>query len=270
MQSRFKTYLIDFENLSLEAKGFQVWWNFYFSKHQSQLISDAEWVFCVLSEILETRAPGQWWKKGAAPSVFCESPESSHLFSERPHFQKMGVSSPADFFKKYSLKKIPGGITEILCRWSQGSVGLQLETSPITPLQMLERQAQKKRVVTLACTKILKGEWVDGKRDGFEFLLHDLMHAFHFFSETHEEQVEFFSQLLACYPLYLKSSMTDSVFAKELEYIMSDMNTNIHHLRLSLRAALIDRERRKESLLPHERLSEMGEIRWNQQFLSFC
>lgn len=269
MQSRFKHYLINHENLPREAEDFAIWWDYYFQLHRSQIITDAEWTFCILAELLEARKPGQWWIKSKPTIQFQAHAKSFDVFASRPPLQKIGVLAPADFFASYSFKKLPGGIGTLLCRWSRSEVNLEVHTSPITPLQMLEMQAQHRRVVTIATDAIVLGHSVDGRRDGLEFLLHDLMHAHHFFSETHLEQVDFFNRLLNGYPDLVPLAEADPIFAKELEYIMSDMNTNISHLRLSLRAALIDRERRNESLAPGDTLSDLGEQRWQQNFVRF-
>lgn len=124
---------------------------------------------------------------------------------------------------------------------------------------MLKLQASGHRIVTLSRESLFSGALVDGRRDAFEFLLHDLVHAALFFSKTHEEQVHFFKLLLNGYSLFEEDMKRDREFTYALEYTMSDMNTSKEHLVHSLRAACINLQKREEGLAKDQRLSDAGE-----------
>ncbi|MCC6137294.1 MAG: hypothetical protein IT287_01580 [Bdellovibrionaceae bacterium] len=183
-------------------------------------------------------------------------PQRKNLFLSEV-FKDLGLAIPleslSDFFNHYRIKNLPQAVPRILFLLSKTQATLRVVESFITPLEMLERQAQGQRILTLSRQSFLKGVKVDTKRDALEFLLHDMGHANLFFSETHEEQKEFFNTLLKDLQenKTLQDPQLDTSFKISLEYIMSDMNSSLPHLQQSLKAALIARAR-KENHLPKD------------------
>jgi hypothetical protein len=269
-QSRFKHFLIPHEFLAEESAYLQRILAPYSSAYADGKISDSEWVFSLIAEILERRRPGGWWMKSASPLPFKGTESAKTFFSTCGLFQKLKLESPEDFFRKYKLKRLPGAIQNILSRWSLQEVLLFLEEEPVRPEEMLEFQARGERVVTVAKKALFAGTLVDGRRDALEFLLHDLVHADLFFSHAYEEQVSFFKILSQKHHEFLEDARCDAVFCKDLDYVMSDMNTTGAHLRQSLRAAVVEKERRKECLPAKTPLSAIGEAICEKQLLPFA
>jgi hypothetical protein len=105
-----------------------------------------------------------------------------------------------------------------------------------------------------------RGELVDGYRDAFEFLLHDLLHADLFFKdiETHEHQKSFFSQLKETILREKLLDVADELFLRDLAYLMADMNSHRAHLEAHFKAILIAMRLRQEQRDPREALSAKG------------
>lgn len=280
--SRFKYFLIPTKELAPESLVLRDRLQAIFTNYDNNLLTIPQMLFLVIATVCEQRKPGEWWMKGASGLEFSAekpspafarglralnfgSPQRKGIESNQSYARvEHDVESLNDFFSTYRLKKLPHAIERVLWLWSSGLAHLLLSETLITPQTMLEMQSRGERVVTCSREGFLNGEMVDGKRDALEFLLHDLTHADLFFSETHNEQIEFFSALKSV--LENPVGDGDPQFQTALEYIMSDMNSNRAHLQLSLRAAVIDRERRKQQLASHEKLAPAIELQLSQSW----
>lgn len=284
--SRFKHFLIPQKDLAAESLVLGPRLQTIFKSYDDGLLNTPQMLFLVIATVCEHRKSGDWWMKGASGLEFSnekptrafalavealnfahrqgkvESADTTFISAKRSHVQ--AIESLSDFFSRYRLKKLPQAIERVLWLWSSRKASLYLSETPVTPQTMLEMQSRGERVVTCSREAFLNGKMVDGKRDALEFLLHDLTHADLFFSETHNEQIQFFSVLKSV----LEKPVVDSdpQFQAALEYIMSDMNSNHAHLQLSLRAAVIDRERRKHQLASHEKLAPAIELQLSQSW----
>lgn len=247
--SRFKFFLIPSESLVPEAQELQPVLKSVFEAYDENQLTAAEFLFLVIAILCQKRRSGEWWMKGQSGLSF--RTRSVKIIHEV--FLSFGfpteICGMRDFFENYRLKKLPEGVSRVLHLWDRGEVHLELVDSAITPLQMLDLQAQGRRVVTISRSALLQGLIVDGQRDALEFLLHDLVHADLFFKENHEEQVAFFSQIKShleskTYESYLR----DPLFQKDFEYVISDMNSCRIHLESCLKAAMIESEKRGPSL----------------------
>jgi hypothetical protein len=134
--------------------------------------------------------------------------------------------------------KLKEEIKICLLEWSIGNYSIILDKIPFTPKEMLRLQSLGKRVVTLSFDYAKKGELL-GSRDAFEFTLHDLSHAYTFFSPYYnaEGQIKFFQFLHRHFEL-LTPYQKDSDFQAKLIYLMSDMNSHPEHLKSYFRAIL--------------------------------
>ncbi len=171
-----------------------------------------------------------------------------------------------DIAVEFRIRLLPQAIFDVLWKWSRGDCELLLWSRVPTPFEMLDLQSQGKRIVTMDLEKAARGELVDGQRDAFEFLLHDLLHADLFFKDgqSHQQQTTFFAQLKE---IILRESLletSDPLFLKDLSYLMSDMNSHRAHLEAHFKAILIAFRLRQETLAPHESLSVQG-LKWVQQ-----
>lgn len=148
----------------------------------------------------------------------------------------------ADLLKNAQLRGMPAMIFVILYQWLNGLVELRLSHCPVSAAAMLEAQAGGWRYVTVDFDHALAAQLIDGKRDAFEFALHDLGHAYTFFRPEHDPvgQVRFFSLLQTDLTRLAALAEADTKFAADLEYCMADMNSHPEHLRQYLRGVITE------------------------------
>lgn len=251
--SRFKYFLIPQSELLREAKKLQPKLEELFEAYGQRQLYDSELLFLIIATVCEERRPHEWWMRGRSEYNF--APRENLFFSSE--VKKLGVpfvgSSIADFFKEFRIKNLPVAVPRILCLIHSGDSRLHLREDIITPNEMMEYQSRGERVLTLSRENLLKGKFVDGRRDALEFLLHDIVHANLFFSETYNEQIAFFKALRNV--LRENGLQGDSQFVSAIEYIMSDMNSNKAHLQQSLKAAVLEKRRRELSIAKEDKLS---------------
>lgn len=137
---------------------------------------------------------------------------------------------------------LPGMIPKILEDWREGKADLRLAAKPVPAKTMLEAQASGWRYVTVDLEAALAGESVEGDRDAFEFALHDLGHAYAFFKADYhpQGQVTFFRELITDLGALTPYAESDTKFAADLEYCMSDMNSHPEHLRQYLQGVIVE------------------------------
>lgn len=239
-QSRFKSYLIPPEKLKNESVELRP---LLLALDEFNGLSPAEKVFLFIVLYLQKRCPDQWWIKKRkidfkGSCLRLQDLGESFSFLKRPGCETLG-----DWLSQYDFKKIPGGILSAVRGWMQGSHQLLLELDPITPYQMLDLQSQGRRVVTLSLGKAMQGELVDGRRDSFEFLLHDLIHADLMFVDPHmlSAQIDFFKSLKKIFDqgLLHEELLRDIEFKTSFEYLISDMNSHPLHMAHLLKASYI-------------------------------
>jgi hypothetical protein len=276
-KSRFKSYLIAATELAAEAARLRP--QLEVLRDLQGRLSDAERVLLFVFVYAQSRNPDQWWISRGSHA--CSLNKVGFLFSELPvefrYLRKILANTLEEFCTRYDFKKLPGSIARAIYEWKWGKYNLVLKDRPITPLEMLAAQAEGRRIVTLDMAAALEGRLVDGQRDALEFLLHDLVHADLFFSEGHGEQVRFFKKFQAVVgeDFFTTALERDTEFRRDIEYLISDMNSNVAHMQGLLKASLTKHQLFLESKQPHDTLSDAGrallEQRWhllnNQIFL---
>lgn len=145
---------------------------------------------------------------------------------------------------------MPGMVWQILGDWLHGRLSadkstgspLRLSQAPHSPRDMLATQATGARIVTVDLAAAIAGKPVGSTRDAFEFVLHDLGHAYAFYLPEYDPggQVRFFHLLQNDLPHLQNLAQTDTKFEADLEYCMADMNTHPEHLRQYLRGVIIE------------------------------
>ena len=196
--------------------------------------------------------------------------DSVRIDSLKNHFGFFNKFKTTAYLKdvavEYRIRLLPQAIFDVLWKWGQEECDLLLWDRIPTPFEMLEYQSQGKRIVTMDLQKASQGELVDGQRDAFEFLLHDLLHADLFFkdNETHEQQRSFFSQLKETILREKLLNSADDLFLRDLAYLMADMNSHRAHLEAHFRAILIALRLRQEERNPKDTLSAKG-LEWVQR-----
>jgi hypothetical protein len=99
---------------------------------------------------------------------------------------------------------------------------------------------------------------VEHKTDAFEFLCHDLEHAWQFFHDpaSHAAQRRFAAELEHAVDAgVFDAYVTDREFAGKFNYLAADMNTHVAHSLQYLRAILLEFHLREEGKGMREEIS---------------
>ena len=159
----------------------------------------------------------------------------------------------SSFLKTNQIPRLSQRAQLALSRWIDGDWPIILSNRIPTPKEMLEIQAEGKRVVTWLPDE--KGPILD-KADNWEFMLHDLMHAERFFysPKLYKAQVGFFRWL---------NDQALEITGHEWDYLRSDMNTHPLHA-LQFLKHLLDSSRIKLKFnIPHWDLINSSEFTQN-------
>ncbi|PJZ83302.1 hypothetical protein [Leptospira harrisiae] len=156
---------------------------------------------------------------------------------KRHPFLRMGKPLPnrnesREFLEIVRFYGMPDTVRFALWKWHIGEWDIRLIDYNPSSLEMLESQSQGYRYSTISWEDALNGTLVEGKRDAFEHLLHDLAHAFMFFREDYdfEGQKQFFRKMYSEYSEYESVLETNSTFRTKFDYCISDMNSHPAHL----------------------------------------
>lgn len=163
------------------------------------------------------------------------------------------------FFCRHSWRSLPISVQISIFQWTMGYYPLDLLTHLPSPLDVLKLQCTGKRCVSMMVDKASLSEVIDEGRDCLGFIVHDLIHAHHFFQDPTQAQaqIEFCKKLLHLYemePLTQVWMSLDAEFKKEFEYIMSDMNSVPLHLIKTLKAILLGSFKRQQGLTLKDQL----------------
>lgn len=143
----------------------------------------------------------------------------------------------------FRLRFLSTVVNQGLGRWLAQEIQLELKFHVPDPLEVLRAQAQGKRIVSALITKEEILNFEEHGRDFTSFLIHDLVHAHHFFADEpgeFERQVVFSGWMKEIVEngtwdclLRLKPEMRT-----QFEYLISDMNTHTWHLIKTLKSLL--------------------------------
>ncbi|EMY59872.1 hypothetical protein [Leptospira terpstrae] len=156
---------------------------------------------------------------------------------KRHPFLRMGRALPnrsesKEFLEVVRFYGMPDTVRYALWKWHIGEWDIRLINYNPSSLEMLESQSHGYRYSTISWDDAINGSLVEGKRDAFEHLLHDLAHAYMFFREDYdfEGQKQFFQNMWSDYPKYESVLETDPIFRTKFDYCISDMNSHPAHL----------------------------------------
>jgi hypothetical protein len=164
----------------------------------------------------------------------------------------------AQYMEQYRFFGVTPAVNTSLACWLRGRWRLCLCDYVPTPAQVLAMQVQGTRPVTLIAQYPRMLEAVLKKSDAFEFLLHDLEHAYKYFHDggLHSGQRALFALLQRALDQGLfEPYVREPVFADKLDYLLSDMNTHPVHGLQYLRAMLVDYFLQRDNRRPQEALS---------------
>jgi hypothetical protein len=166
------------------------------------------------------------------------------------------------WFERYHFLGVIPNVPAAFLGWLRGQWPLSLTARIPSPEEVLRMQVAGTRPVTVVADYPRALRPVLAKADGFAFLVHDLEHAYKFFHDPrlHRGQRTFFRLLLGTVEAGLfEPYRADPEFARQFDYLISDMNTHpVHSLRY-LSAVLIECALRREGRGPKEMLSPRGE-----------
>lgn len=166
-----------------------------------------------------------------------------------------------EWFSHYRFRKVIPAVSMAFCGWLERRWPLRLLTYVPTPLEVLSLQSGGVRPVTVLaeCPRALRP--VLNKANGYEFLVHDLEHGYRFYHDPgqHLGQRRLFALLhRAIAAKVFQSFLDEAGFARQFDYLISDMNTHpIHGLRF-LAAVLIECQLRREGKTHGQRMSRRG------------
>lgn len=176
------------------------------------------------------------------------------------------------YFCSHSWRSIPLSVAQSLMAWESGLYPLRLLSYVPTPKEVLSMQTEGQRCVSMLQDLTEMQEFVEEGRDVLGFIVHDLIHADHFFADPAKAraQIEFSRHLLVVFGFREIQTMlqTDPVFKKEFEYLMSDMNSFPLHLLKTFKAVLLGYFKRREGLAMTAALPEASEAEFQRLFES--
>jgi hypothetical protein len=214
-------------------------------------LSPTELTTLYLLLFLRIRHPKNWLQKKNVQSASSASTSASSFFVEKiPASMKLNDwerdklknISIDELFSRYNLKGIPESINRTMKNWIDGRWSIvALEYIP-TSRELLKLQVKNTRCITLITDPEKIAELVFGTRDPLSFVLHDLMHADQFFSQTDSlrGQLGFYQLIDGIYDLKETKALlkSEGSFKKEFEYVASDMNAYVIHLFKCLKSSI--------------------------------
>lgn len=174
-----------------------------------------------------------------------------------------GLGSLPELFRHFFMRGLVLDSHEGLVGWMEGRYPLELRLDIPSPAEMLDVQCQGRRYVTLLGEPEQLMQRQGRHRDACDFLLHDFEHAHKFFGDPvlHQGQVRFFRHLRATQRWLESWRQSDAEFAKDLDYLMADMNSHPVHLIKYLKAVVLSAEIRRTG----ERYPELNSF-WQSLF----
>lgn len=269
---RFKHRLLSLEFLQSESmieavstiqKALKLW--------QDKKIHDWEWVSLYVFILSAFRRPSDFWG-GPHNEVFAQNVAGHLSMSDvRGLFSNPGrtllkIPSGENFFALFcqrSLRSIPLSVQKSLALWSQKDVLRLCEYIP-SPEEVMRLQSLGLRCVSVLTDPLQMKTFVEEGRDVLGFVVHDLIHADHFFADPQQAkaQIKFSNYLekLHGLPQIQERLRADIEFMGEWHYLISDMNSVPLHLFKTLKAILLAAHKRKWNIDFKASLSNHSEI----------
>ncbi len=208
-------------------------------------------------QVQERLIVGQWNKnsnEGPKGILKIKEIPGLKLSFNKQNFEEESILS---LIGKFRSKFLSTNVQRCLLAWHERRYQLELVRTLPSAKEILTLQATGKRYVSLfsPCDTYPANT---GHSDPVDFLIHDLLHADHFFSQPglFQGQKKFYQYLLqTCeHPLLIKAQNEDPEFKRSFEYLCSDMNSHPVHLLKTLKAILrnyfqktFDREKTPEA-----------------------
>jgi len=198
------------------------------------------------------RRPDDWFG-GARPILFVEADDKLSLLSPitvKTFFDETQIAWPKnlnstaklnDFLNCYRIKPLPESALRSLFKLGQKNFPLLIIDHEPTPLELLNIQIRGQRIITFNEDYETWPDKLYGERDTLSFIIHDLIHADHFFKDEkqHQGQIGFYKLIHTIYhDADLEKLFLNEKFKSGFEYIISDMNAHPVHLFQTFKALL--------------------------------
>lgn len=145
---------------------------------------------------------------------------------------------------RHRLKFLSDNVAQVLHRWNLNQIQLRLVNYKPSVLEVLQAQSTGERIVSFLISKEQILNFEEDRRDFISFLIHDLVHASHFFTLDEAEftrQVLFSGWMLDLEKKGVLKQLKDfnPSLEPKIDYLVSDMNTHSLHLFKTLKS-LVD------------------------------
>jgi hypothetical protein len=237
---KFKKRLIPEQNLPQEALVMEEKIRPILSEYTQQKISQATLVALTILEYLKLRHPYHWQGSKLSPPLVSTNTESwEEIFSTR------------------ALRSVPLSVNRTLLSWKMGLYPLELFFDIPKPHTVLKLQKEGKRCVTMFTKKTQMDHYILGERDSLGFILHDLIHADHFFHENQMKigQIGFYRQMHELMEKKLLEFKTAETIDR-FDYLISDMNSHPVHLWKGFKSLIDASHFEFQSLMGHLKIDE--------------
>lgn len=215
------------------------------------------------------RRPQDWYS-GRRHGFFLNSTnEFRHSLNLKQLFQDTPIKIPLklnpetnliDLLNEVRIKAIPESCNRSLCYLANGSYPITVTEDIPAPIELLQMQIAGQRIISINENYEQWQTTLYSGRDHLGFIMHDLIHADHFFfkDEYRDAQLGFFR--FAEHILQdqsLERLLQSESFKTGFEYIISDMNSHPVHLFQTLKTLLF-------SEIKNDFLSEKIWLSWVQ------
>lgn len=175
-----------------------------------------------------------------------------------------------EFYLLRSHRQIPESALISLEMWALNQYPLSLLFYTPKVFEVVQMQANGFRCVSVLCDKESLLNKNHAGRDVFSFIIHDLIHADHFFHhfELAQAQIQFASKMLLLFQSeFIQNAIQiDPTFSSEFDYLVSDMNTVPLHLIKSLKSIILRHFKRIHDIEQNKSLPSVIEINFQNTF----
>lgn len=221
---------------------FKIW------KKRFEVLTDTEKLQAWVVGLSCLRRPVDWY--GGPRSSALRTLEFTHSLSIGQLFADTQVLIPNklardlnvfDFLNSHRIKALPESCYRSLCFMVDGKYPLKLSSGVVSPFDLLQIQLAGERIVSIDEDFESWPKRLYSGRDFLGFILHDLIHADHFFHEPklRDAQLGFYRFVSTILDDTLIARLLDNAEFKDgFEYIISDMNSHPLHLFQTLHSLL--------------------------------
>ena len=201
-----------------------------------------------------------------------------HILKEKFSYPLSQLDSKKNLFcymDHWRWRDTPRSVWQSLHFWKRNPENLLLYFNIPTPVEILKMQMQGKRCVSVFCHKESLDCIYEHQRDAYLFTVHDLEHAWKFFSiqESHLLQIQWAKFLHKTFFQGSRGSFINPKLQNNLDYLISDMNTHPWHAFLTLKNLFLQNFKLSLGYDSTEKITDSQysnyENSWNQ-FLQDC